>query len=102
MPSPPRIAILPLPLGSQANPIRGAGLNRCPLRQPAFDEDPMLTFGKFDPGTRLKVPPFPPHWTKPFSGLAVFPEFVASEPSELKVGSLAGLNALGSKLNACL
>src|ERR1700682_975504 len=97
------MAILPSPLGSNAKPMRGAGLKRCPLRQPAFGEDPTLTFGKFDPGTRGKVPPAPPHWMKPFSGLAVFPAFCIREPSAvLKAGSLAVTKALGSKLNACL
>src|SRR6266516_6620470 len=56
-PYPPRMAILPSPLGSKANPKRGAGLKRCPLRQPAFEEDPTLTVGNADPGTRGKVPP---------------------------------------------
>src|SRR5580692_6268287 len=95
------MAILPSPIGSNANPIRGAGLKRCPERQPAFEDAPMLVVGNNDPGTRGKVPPFPPHCTTPFSGLPVFAAFCASEPSALNVGSLAGLNALGSRLNAC-
>src|SRR6478736_9409267 len=45
MPYPPRMAILPLPLGSHANPIRGAGLNRCPVIQPA-----LLDAATVDPG----------------------------------------------------
>src|SRR5258708_26126392 len=35
MPYPPRMAHLPLPHGSQANPIRGAGLKKCPFMQPS-------------------------------------------------------------------
>src|SRR6266849_6956038 len=104
-PYPPRIAILPLPLGSKAKPNRGAGLKRCPLRQPAFEEDPMLAVGKSDPDTRGKVPPGPPHWTTPLSALMVPPAFCANEPSELKsagVGALALLKAFGSRLKACL
>src|SRR6266481_3432928 len=97
------MAILLSPLGSQVIQISGAGLKRCPLRQQAFDEGPMPTFGKFDAGTRVKVPPLPPHWTKPLSGLAVFPMFCCREPSlGSKTGSLAVTKVLGSKLNACL
>src|SRR6266849_7061936 len=101
MPYPPRMAILPSPLGSKAKPMRGARLNRCPLRQPALEEEPMFAVGKFDPGTKGRFPPGPPHWTKPFSGLAVLPVFCARDPSELNVGSWAGLNTLGLKLKAC-
>src|SRR5882672_5314362 len=32
-PYPPRIAVLPSPFGSQAKPIRGAGLNKWPFMQ---------------------------------------------------------------------
>src|SRR6266478_8053286 len=100
MPYPPRIAILPSPLGSKAKPIRGAGLNRCPLRQPSGDEAPTL---EGYPGKGVLVPPFPPHWTMPFSG---FPVPGTRDPSEAVplvsiVGWLAGTNAVGSKLNAC-
>src|ERR1700751_1885475 len=35
IPYPPRIAVLPLPNGSQAKPTRGAGLNKCPDEHPA-------------------------------------------------------------------
>src|ERR1700682_3554681 len=96
------MAILPSPLGSNAKPIRGAGLKRCPFRQPAFEEEPTVAVGNADPGTTEKLPPGPPHCTKPFSGLAVFAAFCAREPSELNVGSLSGLKLLGSKLKACL
>src|SRR5271167_192716 len=96
------MAILPSPFGSNANPIRGAGLKRCPERQPAFDAGPMLTVGNRDPGTRGKVPPFPPHWTTPFSGLPLPVVVGVKEPSAgLNTGALAGLNALGSRLKAC-
>src|SRR5260370_8081757 len=98
------MGILALRLGSKAKPMGGAGLKRCPLRQPGFGLDPMLTVGNADPDRRGKFPPAPPHWTMPFSGLAVFPAFCTREPepSVLKAGSLAGLNALGSKLKPCL
>src|SRR6266852_2557387 len=92
-PYPPRMAILPSPLGSQAKPIRGAGLNRCPLRQPAGDEAPTL---EGYPGKGVIGPPFPPHWTMPFRG---FPVPLTRDPSEAvplvsMVGRLAGSNAL--------
>src|ERR1700719_3974967 len=60
IPYPPRIAVLPSPKGSQAKPMRGAGLNRCPFAQPV--------------GT-----PAAPHCTRP---LAVSP---ATVPSPLRV-----------------
>src|SRR5580692_704170 len=57
IPYPARIEVFPSPLGSQAKPILGAGLNKCPDMQ------------------LLGMPPFP-HCTKPFrrrgSGLAGF------------------------------
>src|SRR5215831_2258436 len=99
------MAILPSPLGSNAKPMRGAGLKRCPFRQPASEEAPMLTVGNAEAATRGKLPPFPPHWTTPLRGLIVPAAFCAREPSALKsaaVGALAGLNLLGSKLKACL
>src|SRR5260370_8685267 len=95
------MAILPSPLGSNAKPMRGAGLKRCPARQPAFEEDPTLTVGNADPGTKGRVPPAPPHWTKPFTGLPV-PDPMFSHPPPLKPGSLAAPKALGLKLKACL
>src|SRR5690349_9029270 len=98
------MAILPSPLGSNANPIRGAGLNKCPERQPAFEEELILTVGKLDPGTRGRAPPAPPHWTKPFRGLPVFCAFCTREPSPLglNAGSWPTTKALGLKLKACL
>src|ERR1700719_1903363 len=96
------MAILPSPLGSNAKPMRGAGLKRCPFRQPAFEEEPTDADGNADPGTYGKLPPGPPHCTKPSSGLAVPAPFWAREPSALNVGTLAGLKLAGSRLNACL
>src|SRR5437588_11032625 len=66
IPKPPRIAVFPSPFGSKAKPKRGAGLKRCPARQPALGEEPIETVGKADPGSKGKLPPDPPHWTKPF------------------------------------
>src|ERR1700722_925630 len=95
--------VLPSPLGSQAKPIRGAGLNKCPFMQPA--------------GT-----PFFPHCTKPFrrrgSGLFGFSGIGVQElrfgmegsvqertsnrtpvtGSTAPVAARAGLNALASQL----
>src|SRR5260370_37834178 len=94
------MAILPSPLGSQAKPIRGAGLKRCPFKQPAFEFAPMATVGNRDPGTSGKVPPFPPHCSKPFRGLPV-PERVVRVPSAaLKPGAVAAVQAVGSKCKA--
>src|SRR5207248_8563169 len=79
--------------------MRGAGLKRCPLRQPAFEEDPTLTVGKAEPGTSGKVPPVPPHWTKPFSGLPV-PAPVFNDPSPVKLGCLSASKAMGTRLSS--
>src|ERR1700730_203918 len=49
-PYPPRSAVFPSPLGSQANPIRGAGLNRWPFMQ--LSGTPLVT----------------PHCTTPLNG----------------------------------
>src|SRR5258707_13787086 len=61
-PYPPRMAILPSPFGSHANQIRGAGLNRCPFRHPAWLLDPTVASGN-ELVTRLglsEAPPEPP------------------------------------------
>src|ERR1700746_2550878 len=66
MPYPPRMAIFPSPCGSQANPMRGAGLNKCPFWQPGSEVPAIVAAGnavKMEPGTKL-VPPGPPHCTK--------------------------------------
>src|SRR5579885_1781665 len=71
IPYPPRMANLPLPRGSQANPMRGAGLKRCPLRQPGKEDAPTVAPGKLvstEAGI-APVPPFPPHWMRPLNGL---------------------------------
>src|SRR4030081_3816014 len=101
IPYPPRIAILPSPLGSHANPRRGAGLNKCPLRQPAFEEGPTLAEGnaaRIGPGI-AEVPPLPPHWMIPSNG---FPVPVSAPEVGSIAGELAATKAPGSKLNACL
>src|ERR1700753_1284381 len=106
MPYPPRIAILPSPFGSHAKPMRGAGLKRCPVKQPALLLAPTVAFGncvRIGPGIE-PVPPLPPHCTMPLKGLPPvsepfngLPGFVGS----LKIaGCAAAENALGWKLNA--
>src|SRR6266568_5122009 len=54
------MAILPSPLGSQAKPIRGAGLKRCPFRQPASVEEPIVAPGN-ELVTRLGMRELPPY-----------------------------------------
>src|SRR6266581_2258523 len=98
------MAILPSPWGSKAKPRRGAGLKRCPFRQPADDEAPTL---EGYPETGVLGPPGPPHWTMPFSGFPVpgtrAPAIPVVVPlASSMVGLLAALNAVGSKLKACL
>src|SRR6266851_5011333 len=109
-------SVLPsLPLVSHAKPMRGAGLKRCPFKQPALEEAPMSTVGNPDVGARGKFPPFPPHWTTPFSGLPVglpnpdgslfgisAPALCVTEPSLSIAGASAAPHCVGSKLNACL
>src|SRR5712671_3809862 len=97
------MAILPSPLGSNANPMRGAGLKRCPFRHPEFEDPPALALGKPATGN---VPPVPPHWIMPLNG---FPEPGTRapanpvwEPSTSIVGVLPELKAVGSRLKACL
>src|SRR5438270_13282716 len=73
IPYPPRIAVLPSPFGSNAKPMRGAGLNKCPFRQPSFLEPPTVAFGKaanIVVGMAL-VPPAPPHWITALNGFPV-------------------------------
>src|ERR1700680_3296164 len=89
--------VLPAPHGSQANPIRGAGLNKCPFIQPAAGAAP--TPGNEDLLT--------PHCTMPLNirgsvGETKFrvlgsikPPVLGSIPS-----SLSGLKTAGSQLNA--
>src|SRR5579859_2349201 len=72
MPYPPRMAVLPLPRGSQANPIRGAGLNRCPFEQPTAETEPTAAAGNAESelgGGTLRTPPVVPQTTRPSSGL---------------------------------
>src|SRR5690242_21663680 len=101
------MAILPSPFGSQANPIRGAGLKRCPGRHPLFLLDPTVARGN-EPVTRLGMsdaPPGPPHWMTPLKGLPApgtrAPSCPVTEPSS-SMGEPPGVKALGSKLKACL
>src|SRR3984957_7171119 len=100
-PQPPRMAILPSPLGSQAKPMRGAGLKRWPDKQPAFEDGPTVAAEK--PGT-TKVPPLPPHWIMPLSGLPVPGERAPALPVTVPAVSITGeappTKALGSKLKA--
>src|ERR1700682_4473551 len=101
-PYPPRMAILPSPLGSQAKPMRGAGLNKCPFKQPASEDGPTLAAGNAaSVGFGIaEVPPGPPHWMIPLNG---FPVPAIKDPSVALplvsiVGELAALKALCSKL----
>src|SRR5882757_10380465 len=97
------MAILPSPLGSHAKPMRGAGLNRWPFKQPALEDPPTVVAGK--PGT-AKVPPFPPHWIMPLRGLPVPGSRAPALPVTLPELSIAGeapaTKAVGSKLKALL
>src|SRR5579864_7303756 len=104
------MAILPSPLGSNAKPMRGAGLKRCPERQPALEEEPTLADGnadKMDAGI-AEVPPDPPHWMKPLNGLPApatkdpFSGSVGLAVFENTAGALPAMYAAGSRLNACL
>src|SRR5260370_14855574 len=104
------MAILPSPLGSNAKPMRGAGLKKCPFRQPAFEEEPTVAAGKAaktDAGI-VEVPPDPPHWTMPLNGLptpATKDPFTGSARLavfENTAGEPPATNALGSRLKACL
>src|SRR5215475_4270109 len=111
------MAILPSPFGSQAKPMRGAGLKRWPFKQPASLEDPTAAAPKrldTSAGTKV-VPPGPPHWMMPLKGLPLglpkpegslfgmkAPEDPVTEPSRSIVGELAALKAVGSKLKVCL
>src|SRR6266850_6710970 len=103
IPYPPRMAILPSPLGSKAKPKRGAGLKRWPFKQPSCEFEAALALGNPSTGN---VTPGPPHWTMPLKGLpepgTSEPANVVTEPSASMVGALPVLNAAGSKLKACL
>src|SRR5579859_608963 len=101
------MAILPSPFGSHANPMRGAGLKRCPFRQPGYLEAPTVAPGN-DASTAPgmdDVPPEPPHCTTPLNGLPPtsepFSGLLESFGSLKNPGVLAELNCVGSKLNAC-
>src|SRR5258705_132961 len=96
------MAILPSPFGSNANPMRGAGLKRCPFMHPGFEAPPTLALGKPSTGN---VPPLPPHWIMPLNGLpdpgTKEPANVVAEPSASMVGEAPAAKAVGSRLKAC-
>src|ERR1700730_16580136 len=95
------MAILPSPLGSQAKPRRGAGLNRGAFKHPALADAPIAVVGK--PGT-ANVPPLPPHWIMPLRGLPVPGSSAPALPVTVPLTSIAGeapaTKAVGSKLKA--
>src|ERR1700722_316716 len=100
------MAILPSPFGSNANPMRGAGLKRWPCKQPALLFAPTVAPGncvRIGPGIE-PVPPFPPHCTTPLKGLPPtrdpFSGLFGLVGSLEIAGSAAVLNADGAKLNA--
>src|ERR1700733_13989997 len=101
MPYPPRMAVFPCPVGSQAKPTRGAGLNRCPVEQPTAETDPTAALG--NPANETG-PPGAPQSTRPRNGLPTpgssAPAFPVIDPSPSNWGAFAipALYTVGSQL----